>query len=72
MTNRNQIVMNNGYFDTSEGVHQYAVVSSTSDGLRRQTNEFYDEIYRNGGRILNEKRSKTRNGCTCVVFTYRI
>ena len=61
----------NHYFDTSAGIHQYAIGAITPDGIRKQVNDFYLKLYNHGGRVIEEKRTR-RNGVTHIVFTYEI
>ena len=67
-----KLFMPNGYFDTSAGIHTYAICAKTADGIRRQTNDFHMKVYQNGGRVLDEKRKKLSQGVIYILFTYEI
>lgn len=66
------LLMPNGHFETSAGVHQYAIVANTAEGLRRKTNDFHYKVFQNGGQVLNEQKTKLPNGSIHVLFTYEI
>lgn len=65
-------VIPNGYFNTSKGVHEYAIVAPTEAEVTRKSNEFYLKVYNVGGRVLDEQRQRLPQGSIHIVFTYKI
>lgn len=65
-------VMPNGNFKTSKGIHQYAIVATTTREIQRKTNEFHDKVFNADGQILDEQRTRLPQGSTYILFTYEI
>lgn len=72
MIKSNEFIVPNGHFDTSNGIHKYAISAKSAEGIRRQTNDFHDKVFQNGGRVLDEKRKKLPQGSTYILYTYEI